>query len=108
MHRLLPCLLAAALILPSCAHKNTSADALPKPGLIQRAAAGLAKYGIGMQLKAGWKDGGPYVGFQLSPPTPSLPSTPPSSPPDAAGRAFDSLVSPVGSSGKTPVPAGPS
>lgn len=98
-----PCL-ALLLILPSCAHKGTSADAAPRPGLVQRAAAGLAKYGIGLQLKAGWKDGGPYVGFQLSPPQPSLPSIPPSSPPDAAGRAFDALASPGGSSGKTPVP----
>ena len=92
MRRLLPCLLPALLILPSCGSVAGSAQ----------------KYQVSLGLKVGWKDGGPFVGLQLNPlPPPSLPSTPPSSPPDAAGRAFDSLVSPVGSSGKTPVP-GPS
>jgi hypothetical protein len=89
---------ALAVILPSC----------------ESTAASAQKYQVGMGLKVGWKDGGPFIGFQLLPvlrPTPPL--LLPSSPVDPAGRAFDALVSPApssgssGSSGKAPVPSPP-
>lgn len=80
--RLLTCTLLASILLTSVACR-----------------------GYAVSVGGGWRDGGPWGGVSIIP----LPDPVSTGLPDLqqAGKALDALVSPAGSSGKTPAPAVP-